>query len=652
MKKVFSLLLVIALSAICSTALPKGVQVNLAAKDRANAVFQQALAADQAGDAKHRDQLLVETLRVDPDHKLARWHSGQVLFNGQWKTVDAISRQVSKDPRWQEYRERVESSVDSLASHTDVARWCRSQKLNLEEQWHWFNVLRHDVSHREALGSLGLRPYKGDLLTTEQIAEFESSEERAEVEFKRYAKLLKSAMREAERTEGPERSAALRQISSISDPAAIQAIVEVVLADAKNEKRVLSKLGEAKGGKLLRQMQVAAITSLSSISDHTATLRLMEVGLYASDLSVRTEAAKALRYREPTSFMPMLMAGLAAPIELSFTVNTLPNGQITVFEDFTEAGPLAKKKHTRSNTYLTQHVSTHTQDTTLRADRFTYGKTYRSTGIARVWSEQWRDMANATAQVTNTKDRVDLENAMRMERNTRIQHVLGLASGKELGEDPEEWWSDWKSYNELYTPEELPVNETEERYDYSRSYESFTYSHMLPKLEQRPQPVRTRSCFVAGTPVWTQAGPVRIETIKIGDLVLSQNIQTGQLDYRPVTDTTVRPASPTVELSVGKEAILATRGHRFWITGQGWRMAKFLKAGDQLFTVTGSTDLQNVKEGPEFEAYNLEVGQFHTYFVGESRLLALDNTCPLPTTNILPGVSRGGQIAPQLAARN
>jgi hypothetical protein len=649
MKKAFSLLLVIALSATSSTALAKDGQDKVADKDRADAVFQQALAADQAGDAKQRDQLLAETLQINPNHKLARWHSGQVLFNGQWKTVDAISRHVSKDPRWQEYRERVEASVDSLASHADVARWCRAQKLELEEQWHWFNVLRHDASNREALGRLGLRPYKGDLLTTEQIAEYEASEEQAEADFKRYAKLLKLAMREAERTEGAERSAALKQISSISDPAAIQAIVEFVLADAKNEKRVLSKLGEAKGGKLIRQMQVAAITALSGIPEHTATLRLMEVGLYASNARVRTEAAKALRYREPTSFMPMLMAGLAAPIELSFTVNTLPNGQITVFEDFTEAGPLASKKHTRSNTYLTQHVSTHTQDTTLRADRFTYGKTYRSSGIARVWSEQWRDMANATAQVTNTKDRVDLENAMRKERNTRIQHVLGLASGKELGEDPEEWWSDWKSYNELYTPEELPVNETEESYDYSRRYEQYTYARSLPTLEQRP---RTRSCFVAGTPVWTQAGPVAIETLKIGDLVLSQDPRTGQLDYRPVTDTTVRPASPTVELSVGKETIVATRGHRFWITGQGWQMAKFLKAGDQLFTVTGSTDLQNVKDGPEFEAYNLEVGQFHTYFVGETRLLALDNSCPLPTTNILPGVSPGGQIAPQLAAKN
>jgi hypothetical protein len=39
-------------------------------------------------------------------------------------------------------------------------------------------------------------------------------------------------------------------------------------------------------------------------------------------------------------------------------------------------------------------------------------------------------------------------------------------------------------------------------------------------------------------------------------------------------------------------------------------------------------------------AYNLVVDDFHTYFVGESRLLVHDNTCPRPTTAIAPGLPR------------
>ena len=636
MKKAFSLLLVIALSAICSTTSAKDNKDGLSDKDRADAVFQRALAADQAGDSKQRDLLLVETLRVDPDHKLARWHSGQVLFNGQWKTVGAISRQVSRDPRWQEYRERVEASVDSLQSHADVARWCRAQKLELEEQWHWFNVLRHDPSNREALGSLGLRPYKGDLLTTEQIAEYEASEEQAKAEFKQYAKLLKTAMREAERTEGTERSAALKQISSICDPAAIQAIVEVVLADAKNEKRVLSKLGEAKGGNLLSQMKLAAVAAISEMPEHEATLRLLEISLYASDSQIRASSARSLSYRTLTDFVPLLMAQLAAPIEHSIAVNRLPNGEITVLEDFYEAGPLAQRKHTLSSSFLTQYVRSAPREIP-GVPASGPGQRRRARQIVGVWSDNVRDEQNATVQILSSQQQVEAENAAREERNLRVQEVLKAVSGKDFGTDAVAWWKYWNLHNELNTPEELPTVETTEREEYVQIFTNGGETH---------------SCFVAGTPVWTEAGPMAIEKIKIGDLVLSQDPHTGELGYRPVLNTSVGPPSPTVKLAIADDTIVATRGHRFWLAGKGWQMAKFLKTGDRLVTGSGSIDLHDITKAPDAEAFNLEVGQFHTYFVGNGRVLVHDITCPQPTTNIMPGVSPRADFAPQLAARN
>lgn len=591
-----------------------------------------------------------DELRLDPARKLARWQSGQVLHNGEWHSLEDIEAMVSRDPRWQEYKQRVEDSTDTFDAHVEVARWCRSQKMDLEARWHWINVLRHDPKNKEALGSLGLRPYQGGYLTTEEIEQTEARQKQAKADFKRYSGILKTALREAEQSDGTDRVAALKKISSIDDVAAVPAIIAVVLADVKNEQRILSKLGTVKGEVLLRQMQLSAIAAFSGMSEHEATLRLLEAALYASDEAIRIEAARSLKGREPTSFMPLLMAGLAAPIEVSFVVNTLPNGQITVFEDFSEAGPLMNKKHTRASTFLTQHVSTHTHDTTTRADRFTYGDTYRSTRIARVWSERWRDMANAKAQVTNTQDRVALENAMREERNSRIKEVVDLAWSKESGESPEELWADWKDYNEVYTSEELPVNETEENYDYSQRYEQYTYGRTLPKLEQRP--IRTRSCFVAGTPVWTQAGPMAIEKIKVGELVLSQNPHTGELNYRPVIDTTVRPPSGTVKLGLNGETIVTTRGHRFWVAGKGWEMAKLLDSGKSVVAIGGSTAIQSAETGSEEIAYNLEVGGFHTYFVGENRILVHDNTCPEPTINVVPGVSPKSKAAAQMALRH
>ncbi|MDZ4658399.1 MAG: polymorphic toxin-type HINT domain-containing protein [Bythopirellula sp.] len=631
-----------------------------AARSHVDTLFQEALAADQSGDRALRDRLITDVLEQDPDHKLARWHSGQVWHNGKWQPLEKIERLVASDPRWQEYRSRVEAAPDTWGGHAKLARWCRTQDLKLEEQWHWFNVLRHDAGNREALGGLGMRPYRGEYFTSEQIATYEAAEKQAKSEFNRYADILKSAMREAERSSGVERTSALRKISGIHDPAAIQAIVEVVLADAKNENRVLAKLGKKQGEKLLRQMQLAAIASLSEMPEHEATLRLLEVALYASDAQVRSDAARTLKYREPTSFVPLLMAGLAAPIEMSYAVNTLPNGQITVFEDFSETGPMAKKQHSRSSSFLTQHAITVTTDK-VGVPRGGPGvPAIRRQNIGRVWSDQVRDMNNAAKQLADTQDQVAAENAMREERNSRIQEVLMAATGKELGPDAKAWWSDWKEYNELYTPEELPVYETEENYDYSRYVETPVYQreyYYLPVVEQPLQrSTRARSCFVAGTPVWTQAGTVPIENIKIGDLVLSQDPVSGELNYRPVIDFTVRPPSGTVKLGIDQETIVATRGHRFWVAGKGWQMAKFIKPGAPLVAVVGSIDVQSVEKGEDAEAFNLEVGQFHTYFVGRSRVLVHDNTCPQPTINTLPGVSPRAANkltqAPRLALRN
>ena len=68
-----------------------------------------------------------------------------------------------------------------------------------------------------------------------------------------------------------------------------------------------------------------------------------------------------------------------------------------------------------------------------------------------------------------------------------------------------------------------------------------------------------------------------IETIKVGDRVLAQDIDTGELAYKPVLRTTVRPAKPLVRLQIGDEAIVATGGHRFWVSGEGWTKSRDLK---------------------------------------------------------------------------
>ncbi len=603
-------------AAVCLFALASVAWAGPQREDLSPAVplFEKALWAGAEGQATRRAELLREAVRLDPDFELARWHLGQVFFQGKWCSIESVGRLVSHDPRWQEYRDRVAASDDSPQAHAALARWCRDQRLESEAKWHWLQVLQADANHREALGSLGLKHFQGGLYTDEQITELQEHREQAKKDFNRYQKRLKRLVSAAKRGSEQQRSEALAEIAAIDDPAAIEALADLLVETSSREK--------PEGFAL--QVCQAVVAALSDMTEHEATLKLLEIAVLAPQAEVRHEAASALRYRELTSFVPLLMASLAAPLESTYSVNVLPSGHVTLVEDWYEEGPLAARSHVRSTSYASHKLVTTVGRRRLDPDS---GKELPRTRTTRLFSNPRRDLGKAYARVTGTNQRLASENETRAKRNALIKEVLEIATDLPVSDDPIASWNSWKLYNELYTPEKLPVYETYGEDQYQRFTEEV---------------YRPCSCFVAGTPVWTQSGPQPIEQIGVGEMVLSQNPITGQLDYRPVVGTTIRPPSPVVELSLEGETIVATRGHRFWVAGHGWRMAKFLSAGNTLFGGKGSVDLGSVAETEDQPAYNLVVGEFHTYFVGHSRLLVHDNNCPQPTTATVPGAESLG----------
>ncbi len=90
------------------------------------------------------------------------------------------------------------------------------------------------------------------------------------------------------------------------------------------------------------------------------------------------------------------------------------------------------------------------------------------------------------------------------------------------------------------------------------------------------------ACFAAGTLVHTVDGPRPIESIQVGDRVLSQNTSTGMLGFQPVVAVHRNKPAATLRVSIGGETIVATGIHRFWKAGKGWTMARDLKPGDSL----------------------------------------------------------------------
>ncbi len=115
--------------------------------------------------------------------------------------------------------------------------------------------------------------------------------------------------------------------------------------------------------------------------------------------------------------------------------------------------------------------------------------------------------------------------------------------------------------------------------------------------------------------------------------MLARNDLTGEQDWRRVVTAYNSWHQDILSLTLtdstgGNETIVTTSEHPFYVTGRGWTRADALKAGDLIVTADGQvvrvTSTAWLKT--EQVAYNMEVEDFHTYFVGQKRVW-VHNTC-------------------------
>jgi Flp pilus assembly pilin Flp len=138
-------------------------------------------------------------------------------------------------------------------------------------------------------------------------------------------------------------------------------------------------------------------------------------------------------------------------------------------------------------------------------------------------------------------------------------------------------------------------------------------------------------CFAAGTLVATETGQRPIERIEPGERVWSTDVETGETALRQVTTTFVRKRAEVIELDVSTglafgERIAVTPGHQFYIEEQGWTRADELDATPLWSSTAGVVATALASEARFTTVYNLEVEGFHTYYVGESRVLVHNQT--------------------------
>jgi len=131
------------------------------------------------------------------------------------------------------------------------------------------------------------------------------------------------------------------------------------------------------------------------------------------------------------------------------------------------------------------------------------------------------------------------------------------------------------------------------------------------------------ACFVAGTPVLRGDGRfTAIDALCAGDLVMARHEVTGEMAPRRVTRVWSHENRPTlsVRLSDGTD-VTTTREHRFASSEGRFSAIAEYAAGDHLATCDGALEISGIEsERGHATVFNITVDEFHTYFVGTSKL--------------------------------
>lgn len=547
-----------------------------------------------------REALLSSAIQAHPGSAILRWHAGFFHDGRTWRRFHEATLNQVLARQIRDYQRQREARGDALADHLALADWCRNHSLAPQEQAHLWRVLELSPDHSAARSRLGFERTTDGWTTAAQRDAEQLLAARREAALQKWLPEISKWASDLEGRQPVLRRAAVEKISRLSDPEAIPALERCVAPQSEAAERLV-------------------ISTLAKISSQSATRALLDHAAGSPSLTAREEACAALRSRPWDTFVPSLLGSVYSPIVVRMSSELLPSGRLRFSHQVVREGQDAQ-----------QILQLNTE--------------YRRAPDLGASGREARRLAAADAvqNSASLEQQVAAENLAQQRINDRLLWVLAKATDKNLPADPQAWWNWWNDHNEVFFDGgKAQTIVTRER------QVSITPRTLPPPVEGgdfdddpvlNPSPPTRRDCLAAGTPVWTIVGPRPIEQIRLGDVVLSRQVVTGELAYKPVLRTTIRPAAPLVQLKAGEQVLECSGGHPFWVAGDGWKKARDIEPGMVLIGAERPVQVSAASRGPAAPTYNLVVADFHTYFAGERLVLSHDNTVSEPVAVLAPGV--------------
>lgn len=579
------------------------------------------------------DPLLQSFLEEHPEHPLQQWSQGKIWTGEEWLPFAKFAEQGN---RWHEiYRYRKERAKrrETLRDQLFLADGCREHKLYREERAHLVQVLLADYGFDEAHLRLGHINVGGFWSTPRQILTAARKQYRTKQNLETWTEPAQRLLKNFQRTKPGSLAEAkmAERLMEIRTPDAIPALERYFATHSPRTVWVFQDW-------------------LASIDSHEAAEALVRQGLHPADSAQRTRANKLLRERSYDQYVPYLMSGLTTVstqmdtqlLDLNFGLATHALWSVRTFQgkkiskQVTIDSLDARVTHTSVRRLLDRNQIESLLLFTRDGANFPLSPIYalRPTGVTatgmtlhEILMSTWASSSELMLQDYGTQ----LLESTQQVRKDRLMRTLTTITD-ETFKTPEDCFDWWKKQNELV--------QLGGKFQIDTTYDEGIW-YVDRRSAQQVRPVRVASCFIAGTPVTAERGLVPIEDLQVGDVVLAQDVETGELNFKPVLTTTRFHQPKTLRIQTASEEIRCSLGHPFWISGAGWRMAKDLEPGLMLTTLSGHrVEILTIEEAEAAEVFNLIVADFSTYFAGQSRFLTHDVRLRGATDMALPGIRR------------
>ncbi len=603
------------------------------AKARVTAELRLALACEAKGDSAGRRAHLERAIALNSGDDRAWGLLGRVLDQGSRVEPEVAVKRLAADRARSallaQYANRRSQALATADSQLELASWCDEHGLKPQALAHYLRVLSLDSTRDVVWKRLGYKRQNDRWMKAEDAAAARRIAEQRHKYERESARKLARIRDDIDGRNPVKARRAIQAFEQIDDPRAVPLIWSIFL----------------KGGE---KSQIAAVERLSEIEGAAASQCLAALAVFSPRASVRAAATNALIDRDPREFVPRLIALVRKPYDYEVRPASGPgsttriiikqdkdNLELTYTQPFVNPAALPRffASNVSFNPFSVQNMimasaidnpgtvslgsSSGPGGGRPNANNYLAFQTYaaaaeRDYELGMIVAQNLA-IANQMLQqkFANDVQTIEATNSKIKEVDDRALSTLRAVTGRDYGVAPARWKA-WWAIVQGYL-------------DAMDQADSKKPSEIVIQPPGKDDPVSNAS-LAGGTLVQTSTGARTVESVRVGDLVLAQDVATGRLEYKPVLATSRHPESFVRQVDFeGETSIRATRLVSFWKVDTGWTKVSNLKPGDRIRRLGSVIVVRQVGTQISAPCFNVDVADSGTLFAGPDAVLVHDN---------------------------